>query len=107
MRGTRWFLAHGQRPLRISVEVARFQPGVQAVVEALDSLLAPDQLRELGDGAARFVSAGVPADLARTVAGLSYLLAACDIVAVARRGQEGDDQSHRLHDRRGRTLARQ
>jgi glutamate dehydrogenase len=50
---------------------------------ALDSLLAPAQAERLAQATAAYAEAGVPAGLARTAAGLPYLLDACDIVAVA------------------------
>jgi glutamate dehydrogenase len=85
-RGTRWFLAHGKRPLRIGEEVARFRPRIEWVVGSLDRLLAPSQLEALRRDCDAYAREGVPEDLARAVAGLPQLLAACDIVAVAETG---------------------
>jgi glutamate dehydrogenase len=88
VRGSRWFLAHGKRPLRIGEEVERFAPGVAQITASLDSLLAPAQAEELARATAAYAGEGVPADLARTLAGLPHLLSACDIVAVAEVGPD-------------------
>jgi glutamate dehydrogenase len=96
VRGSRWFLAHGKRPLRIGEEVGRFAPGVARVTAALDSLLAPAQAEELAQATAAYTDEGVPPDLARTVAGLPHLLGACDIVAVAEAGPTGDAEARLL-----------
>lgn len=88
-RATRWFLAHGRRPLRIGDEVARFRPAIAALAGSLESLLDPAGAEALARAAADLAAAGVPPDLARAAAALPHLLAACDIVAVV--GEGGAD----------------
>ena len=81
------FLAHGKRPLRMGEEVTRFQPGIVRIMDTLPSLLAPAQAEALAHEIEECTAAGVPTDLSRTVAALSHVLSACDIVAVAESGE--------------------
>ncbi len=84
VRGTRWFLAHTPRPMRIGNTVAAFAPAIAVLAGSLEATLAPAQAGELAAIAAGHVEAGVAPELARDVASLPYLLAACDIVTVTR-----------------------
>ena len=83
VRGTRWFMTQAGRAQRIRDVVARYRPGVAAIWGRLDELAGEGQRARLAAAAADHAAAGVDADLARTVAGLPHLLAACDIVRVA------------------------
>ncbi len=83
-RGTRWFLAHTPRPIRIGKTVAAFAPAITRLQAALAETLSPNQATVLAGTTAAHVEAGVDRELARRVAALPYLLAACDIVTVAR-----------------------
>jgi glutamate dehydrogenase len=56
-------------------------------MDTLPSLLAPAQAEALAHEIEECTAAGVPADLSRTVAALSHVLSACDIVAVAESGE--------------------
>jgi glutamate dehydrogenase len=84
VRGTRWFLAHTPRPMRIGKTVAAFGPAIRRLQAALEETLAVNQATILAGTAATHAEAGVDRELARRVAALPYLLAACDIVTVAR-----------------------
>ncbi|HRY24507.1 MAG TPA: NAD-glutamate dehydrogenase [Geminicoccaceae bacterium] len=84
VRGTRWFLAHTPRPMRIGNTVATFAAPIATLAGALESTLAASQSGELASTIALHVEAGVAPELARTVAALPYLLAGCDIVTVTR-----------------------
>ncbi len=90
VRGTRWFLAHTARPMRIGVTVAAFAPAIERLQGALEETLSANQSTVLAGAVAAHVEAGVDRELARRVAGLPYLLAACDIVTVARELQGGE-----------------
>ena len=89
-RGTRWFLAHGPRPLGIRDAVGRFRGGVCEIGRDLESVL-PEAFALAWRGTARGLEeAGVPAPLAQNVASLPFRLAALDIVdARARAEQQG------------------
>jgi glutamate dehydrogenase len=84
VRGTRWFLAHTPRPMRIGKTVAAFAPAITRLQSALEQTLSPNQSTVLASAMAAHVEAGVDKQVARSVAALPYLLAACDIVTVAR-----------------------
>ena len=96
MRGSRWFLAHGERPLRIGEEVGRFAPGVGAGHGRARLAAGAGPGRGAAQATAAYTDEGVPPDLARTVAGLPHLLGACDIVAVAEAGPTGDAEARLL-----------
>jgi len=87
VRGTRWFLAHTARPMRIGTTVAAFAPAIEGLQGALEEALSANQSTVLAGSVAAHVEAGVDPELARRVAALPYLLAACDIVTVARQLQ--------------------
>ncbi len=88
VRGTRWFLAHTARPMRIGITVAAFAPAIERLQGALEEALSANQSTVLAGSVAAHVEAGVDPELARRVAALPYLLAACDIVTVARQLQD-------------------
>jgi len=90
VRGTRWFVAHGPKPLVIRDAVASYRPGILAVAGELEDLLARDQAVAFAGIAAGWREAGLGADLAREVATLPYRLDACDIVAAARQLSSGN-----------------
>jgi glutamate dehydrogenase len=87
VRGTRWFLAHTARPMRIGTTVAVFAPAIEQLQGALEETLSANQSTMLAGSVAAHVEAGVDPELSRRVAALEYLLAACDIVTVARQLQ--------------------
>jgi len=82
-RMTAWFLRHGQHPLEISAHIDEFRPGVETLRDNLDSLMAPEQLADTRERAARFGGPGVPEDLAQAIGRLKPLSTACDIVRLA------------------------
>ena len=93
IRGSRWFLAHGSRPLRLGTEIERYAPGIATIAAGLERLLAPAEAEAMAVMVARHVEAGIPPELARKVAALPYLRAACDVVAVSEdpSGPDGQD----------------
>ncbi|MDP3711587.1 MAG: NAD-glutamate dehydrogenase [Mycobacteriales bacterium] len=82
-RATRWLLTTRRQPLDIAATVSAFRPGATTVSEALPDLLTSTALLSLRATAARYVTDGVPADLALRVAGFSAVYAALDVVEVA------------------------
>ncbi|MEZ5846286.1 MAG: NAD-glutamate dehydrogenase [Geminicoccaceae bacterium] len=83
VRGTRWFVAQTVGRISLRETVARFRPSIAEIMENLDGLLARPQAIILNGTVAGYVEAGATPELARAVAGLPHLLAACDIVTVA------------------------
>ncbi len=82
-RMTLWFLRNGEHPLDIRKNAEVYGAGIQEISGKLDSLMAPDQIAETQDRAARFSQPGVPEALAQRVAHLKALSTACDIVRIA------------------------
>jgi glutamate dehydrogenase len=82
-RATRWVLRHRGRPLDIARTVAALAPGVRELAAALPGLLVDGERRAWQHAADRLLTDGVPADLARRVAGFDAVFAALDVVEVA------------------------
>ncbi|HMR30318.1 MAG TPA: NAD-glutamate dehydrogenase [Geminicoccaceae bacterium] len=82
LRGTRWFLAQPGKPLGIRETVARYRPGIAAVADRLEDVLSPDHARTLADAIEGWSGPAVNVGLARRIASLPYLVAACDLVAL-------------------------
>ncbi len=83
MRGTRWFITQGDRPFRMRDTVSRFRPGVEAVMANLESVIGPRHKAEIDAVRSGHEAAGIAPDVARHLASLPQLLAACDIVRTA------------------------
>ena len=83
MRGTRWFVTQGSRPFRMRDTVSRFRPGIETVMGSLDAVIGPRHAAEIDAARAEYEGAGVSPEVARLIAGLPQLLAACDIVRTA------------------------
>jgi glutamate dehydrogenase len=83
-----WFLRNVDLTKGLVGLVAHYSNGIAAVEVALDRALTPEELTARDDRTAELTAAGVPADLARRLAGLHWLTAAPDIVLVAERTGE-------------------
>ncbi|HET6469406.1 MAG TPA: NAD-glutamate dehydrogenase [Geminicoccaceae bacterium] len=94
--GTRWFLAHGDRPLRIRPSVARWRPGIAAMQQSLESVLCEPHLTAFRDSVAGWSEAGAGEGLARSMAALPYMLPGCDIVALFPVGEEAGREERLL-----------
>jgi glutamate dehydrogenase len=82
-RACSWFLRNSTHPLNTTKLVKDYQPAVEELSGFLDSIMnkvirtARDKKYE------KFISYGVPKDLAKKIANLEALASACDIVAVS------------------------
>ena len=95
VRGTRWFLANGGKPVRLVEAVGRFRPGIGRIVAALETVLGEEAADVLRRTIEDNVAQGVEPELARSLAALPYLLPSGDIVLVARRaaGDQAPEES--------------
>jgi len=82
---TKWFL-EGAQPIDIARIRAAYGDGIGEVSSKLDNLLSPQMRAETKRRAGDLRKKGATADLARRVARMERLDAACDIVAIARGG---------------------
>jgi glutamate dehydrogenase len=82
-RATRWLLRNRPAPLDISGNVSFFAPGLQELEGKVASLVKGADQAALEKAAASFQAAGVPAELAMTVASFNDLFSGLDIVTVA------------------------
>ncbi len=88
-RETAWMLRwHGQE-LDIGRLIARFRPGVEAVVATLDDILYPEARSVLGERVEAMMADGVPEDLAARVASLNVVAASLDLVRVSEATGQG------------------
>ncbi|WP_085907756.1 NAD-glutamate dehydrogenase [Kiloniella majae] len=82
-QGTVWFLRHGAHPLDIRKEVNSYGKEVGTIADQLEKLLSKENTALLKKKIANFKAQGVPADIAKRIAGLRLLTPACDIVRLA------------------------
>ena len=82
-RATMWFLRSRRLNEDIGKTIAHFAPGVEAVYQCLDPLVAADAAGEQAARIARYEQEGVPRDIARRVVAGDSLYAALDMVEVA------------------------
>ncbi len=83
VRATSWFLRSPRLKAPMEETIERFRPGVEALYEHLARLLDPQARQHFEAQAARWMQAGVAAEIARRVAALDTLFAALDIAEVA------------------------
>lgn len=83
--GTRWFVAHGDRPLVIRDQVGHFKPAIRAVMDALPQVLPPEASAQLQTESGLMASRGLADGIAANAAALPFLLPASDAALVARR----------------------
>ncbi|MBI5166021.1 MAG: NAD-glutamate dehydrogenase [Magnetospirillum sp.] len=82
-RATAWVLRWIPAPVDIGAAIAAVAPGIAALEAALDDILPPDLAESVAARAHDFIAHGVPADLARRVAGLIVLASGTDVVRIA------------------------
>ncbi|MCZ4281125.1 NAD-glutamate dehydrogenase [Kiloniella laminariae] len=84
-QGTVWFLRNGTHPLDINQEIASYASEVEVIAKQLEKLVSKDNASLLASQIKNYVKQGVPADIAKQIAGLRLLTPACDIVRLAQR----------------------
>ncbi len=80
---TYWFLSHHSGQLDIEKAVSRLAPGTAQLAANLAKLLSGNDLATYEQVSARLMKAGVPERVAGSVAGLTALHSALDVVEVA------------------------
>ncbi|HWP94771.1 MAG TPA: NAD-glutamate dehydrogenase [Gammaproteobacteria bacterium] len=80
---TRWFLNRPQERQNIAEAVARYKPGILALLEALPKLLVASELERYTATVSQFTEMGVPERVARHVALLRPLFSGLDLVDIA------------------------
>ena len=82
-RGALWFLRAERLPVDISRAIETYAPGVAALSEVIDVVLAEEERARYEATRHNLADAGVPDELARQIAAVDPLMPACDIVDVA------------------------
>ena len=83
-RMTSWFLRYVQPGRQAQQVIDEYRKGVVALESVLDQVLSPAALKIFEDEEQALIERGTPPELARIIARLDPLSAACDIVEVAR-----------------------
>ncbi|HLY83564.1 MAG TPA: hypothetical protein VKQ71_11295, partial [Acidimicrobiales bacterium] len=82
-RSTRWLLRNRRPPLDCEATVRFFSAGVETLSKRLPDLVTGADRKAIEAATAALVGAGVPAELASTVAGFDDLFSALDLIEVA------------------------
>ncbi|MFO1361301.1 MAG: NAD-glutamate dehydrogenase [Burkholderiales bacterium] len=83
VRATSWFLRSSRLAAPMEPTMEHFRPGVEAIYGRLGELVDAPTAAHIGERAAGWERAGVPAAVARRVAALDTLFAALDIAEVS------------------------
>jgi glutamate dehydrogenase len=81
--GSAWFLRSKRLHDELKATVARFAPGIRAIASQVPGLLQGGAREEVVREVGELQEAGVPAELARRVAGIEALAGALDVVEIA------------------------
>jgi glutamate dehydrogenase len=84
-RGTRWLLHHQRGPLDVAAAVARYGPDVAALRPQLGRLVTGESARTATRTTDRWLAAGLPAELAETMATAGQAHTLLSVVQVAKR----------------------
>ena len=82
-RQTGWFLRNLPKPLNVPDLIARYSKGLAKLLASPERVLSPLELEAYAARRQDYESQGVPQTLARMVAAIKAMSAACDIVNVA------------------------
>ncbi|MDX1630682.1 MAG: NAD-glutamate dehydrogenase [Thermoanaerobaculia bacterium] len=96
-RVTLWFLRRFEGPLKVSEIVTRYRGPLRRLAEGLEPLLPGLARRDLEQRAGELESGGVPATLARRVAGLRGLTAGVDIVRLVLEAEADVERVARIY----------
>lgn len=88
-RATRWFLRLRNRSLTLAENIALYQPAYQTLSSQLDKVLDLADLQVIEQRSQAYLSQGVPAELAATVAQQSFIFSVLDLAQIAE--QQGTD----------------
>jgi glutamate dehydrogenase len=96
-RQTAWFLRHGKFTRGLEPVISRYRDGIARISDHLDSVLMPEQARQLEVTQAEYVASGVPESLAGRLAKLGPLGDAPDIILAAEEGEHDLLQTGRVY----------
>ncbi|HUF78013.1 MAG TPA: NAD-glutamate dehydrogenase [Thermoanaerobaculia bacterium] len=95
-RVTLWLLRNTEAPLDISACTAEFRPAVENLAASLEEVLTRSELQDLRRRERVFLKEGVPPEVARRVASLQDLAAACDVWTIARQTGRPVEEAGRI-----------
>jgi glutamate dehydrogenase len=90
-RAVRWLVANRRSPLDVPGEIARFRPGVSALLGRLETLFIGSEQAALHAHVKQIEERGLPTDLAQQVTRVMYGFGVLDIVETARRSDRDPD----------------
>ncbi len=80
----RWFLQHVPQPMAIDEVMARYTPAIAEIEKHADSMMSDSARKSFAATVERLTALNVPEDLAKRLAMLQIMTAACDIADAAR-----------------------
>lgn len=86
-RTSLWFLRHYPQPIVINDAVKAFAPGIKELSECLTYIMSPVLATVFETRLKKYTGYGVPAQLAKKIAGLEAMSSGCDIVQVAKQAK--------------------
>jgi glutamate dehydrogenase len=103
-RATRWLARANPQGIDIAATIRSFEPGARMLAGALPELLEGTDRDAFDDRGAKLRAVGVPAELARRVAGMPSWLRVFDIVEVAELTKRKPDHVMKIYFRLGSRL---
>ncbi|MBU6952978.1 NAD-glutamate dehydrogenase [Hahella sp. HN01] len=103
-RATRWFLRNRRSELNVMENMDKFSTGIDYIAHHFKELLSGDQLKLWQERYDGYRQAGVPDELAATVAGTPYLYSALGIIEAQEQTSASLDYVARMFFRMGERL---
>jgi glutamate dehydrogenase len=104
-RATVWFLRNGGSTLDIEANLKAYSAGIEEFASVLPSIASPAVLESLTQATQDFIALGAPETLAKRVAMLDALSAACDVVQVASAARSSVEEVGKLYYEMGEMLS--
>jgi glutamate dehydrogenase len=83
-RAVRWLVSNRRSPIDVAGEIARLQPGVQALLPQLPTVMVGAERESMAAHVDEMVQAGVPRELAETVNRVVYGFGLLDVLETAK-----------------------
>jgi len=103
-RAALWLLRHAKQPIDIGANIKEFQSGIQQLSGKIEKIVPKEVADRVNFRANRYISAGVPAALAKKIAYLRLLVSALDVIRAASASKMSLDAVAALYFQVGETF---
>jgi glutamate dehydrogenase len=103
-RATLWLLRHAKQPIDIGATIREFQSGIKQLSGKIEKIVPKEVVDRVNFRANRYISAGVPAALAKQIAYLRLLVSALDVIRAASASKMSLDAVAALYFQVGETF---